>query len=99
MIHGRQKGAKIYRYRLLTARKAAPLTKNTSASCTKEYENKDSEVNSGNNNDCKSRNQLTLKSFSDLTKFRLSQYNTLAAYSTYLHHANGFMPMDSLVFL
>ena len=39
--------------------------------------------------------KLTWKSFKELTKFRLSQYNTIAAYSTYLYHTPMFMPLES----
>ena len=46
-----------------------------------------------------STKSINLKSFSDLTKFKLSQYNTLAAYSTYLYYAPSFMIYDSLIFL
>lgn len=35
----------------------------------------------------------------DLTKFRLSQYNSLAAYSTFLYYAPSFMPFESFMFL
>lgn len=42
---------------------------------------------------------FTMKSFFDLTKFRLSQYNTLASYAMYLYYIPSFMAYDSLVFL
>lgn len=40
-----------------------------------------------------------MKSFYDLTKFKLSQYNTLASYSMYLYYSPVFNPYESLVFL
>jgi protoheme IX farnesyltransferase len=43
--------------------------------------------------------KLDSKSFMDLTKFRLSQYNTLASYSMYLYYSPVFQPLESLIFL
>ena len=99
MIYGRAQGSVLNRIRILTSRKAQPLAKSTFLSTnTTEVNDKSVLIN-----DQQERNnankQITLKSLSDLTKFRLSQYNTLASYSMYLYYAPTFMPYESLLFL
>lgn len=42
---------------------------------------------------------ISISSFMDLTKFRLSQYNTLASYAMYLYYIPSFVAYDSLIFL
>ena len=99
MIYGRKVSSKTNKFYLITSRKTQPLlksriicshhTKNTKSSPIFDFEGSKTEQKS----------QLTLRSLSDLTKFRLSQYNTLAAYSTYLYFAPSFMPFESMLFL
>lgn len=99
MLYGRKRVSNFIICRLNIARKAHPVAKAPiigSQHITNENE-------TINNTDEKSTNVvakgITLKSFGDLTKFRLSQYNTLASYSMYLYYVPGFMPYESLIFL
>jgi protoheme IX farnesyltransferase len=99
MLNGRRRVSNLIIWRLNIARKAQPGVK----APTIDSQNISSSNESTSNNDEKStgvgKNVLTLKSFTDLTKFRLSQYNTLASYSMYLYYVPGFMAYESLVFL
>ena len=99
MIYGAVRRKDINRLILLISRKAHPVIKPTiiqaSASEVKDQlTNEHGGINV--NSDPKS---ISLKSFSDLTKFKLSQYNTLAAFSTYLYYAPTLVLSDSLIFL
>lgn len=99
MIYGRSKKSVIWQLRILTSRKAQSITKghliNTKSAT--DFDSIESESSSEDKN--KPEKKVTLKALSDLTKFRLSQYNTLASYSMYLYYAPTFMPYESLIFL
>ena len=99
MIYGRSKKSVIWQLRILTSRKAHPITKGhiITANNATNFDPVERESSSEDKN--KPEQKVTLKALSDLTKFRLSQYNTLASYSMYLYYAPTFMPYESLIFL
>ena len=99
MLYGRTKGAKIAHFHLRTARKAQPIVKGTLLGSQNTNNNDSEPEGSGHDTSRKLEKGITLKAFGDLTKFRLSQYNTLASYSMYLYYAPTFMPLESLIFL
>lgn len=99
MMYGRRVNSKTKRFYLITSRKTQPLLKSSIICSQHTKDTKDNTIFNFDVSKHEQKYQLTLKSFSDLTKFRLSQYNTLAAYSTYLYFAPSFMPYESMVFL
>lgn len=99
MIYVAARRRDINRLVLLISRKAHPVTKppiiTPSASEVKDqFTSGDDKIDESS-----ASKSLNLKSFSDLTKFKLSQYNTLAAFSTYLYYSQTLMLYDSLIFL
>lgn len=99
MLYGRTRGGTLHKFRLIVSRKAQPAIKSSIIGSQK-INQEDNEINNEHlQKGDKAKKGMSLKSFSDLTKFRLSQYNTLASYSMYLYYAPAFMPYESFIFL
>ena len=99
MLYGRARRGPLTNFRLIISRRPPSIIK-PKMETSKAINIDNIEKNEGT---LKKINEVkkgfTMKSFFDLTKFRLSQYNTLASYAMYLYYIPSFMAYDSLVFL
>jgi len=99
MIYGRANTGRLPRLLMRMARKSQPAAKPTIINQNKVISK---HINDNMKSDDKQKSDdkgITVKSFMDLTKFRLSQYNTLASYSMYLYYSPVFMPFESFIFV
>ena len=99
MLYGRMRGGALSNFRLIVSRKAHPVIKASLGGTKGLGIDNNTTLNDNLKFIAKNKKGMTVNLFLDLTKFRLSQYNTLAAYSMYLYYAPTFLPYESLIFL